>query len=71
MGSVLRGLAEGSVAFRLRIGCVQGSVIARAKAMTRVRERTARAYCGTMAHLVRVRVSVRVSRLGLGLGSVG
>ena len=69
----------------MRLGCVQGSVIARAKAMTRVRERTARAYCGTMAHLVRVRVSrlgvrvrvsrlgvrVRVSRLGLGLGLVG
>ena len=56
-------LSQGLVA---RLGCVQGSVIARAKAMTRVRERTARAYCGTMAHLVAVRV--RVSRLGLGLG---
>ena len=49
-----------------RYRCVQGSVIARAKAMTRVRERTARAYCGTMAHLVTVRVRVRVSRLGDG-----
>ena len=47
----------------MRLGWVQGSVIARAKAMTRVRERTARAYCGTMAHLVK--------GLGLGLGLVG
>ena len=43
----------------MRSGPAQGSVIARAKAMTRVRERTARAYCGTMAHLVRVGVRVR------------
>ena len=47
-------------------------MIARAKAMTRVRERTARAYCGTMAHLVRVGVRVWGQglgiRVGLGLG---